>query len=310
MHGVKMQKLKSILALTFLLISVCIFSYGKESISFRISYNANSLNMGDVNTWIESFNESWEDYAALNSGNLQGEFNPLDYKNNFEFSLRIPIYKGFAINGSGGQSSSISEGDITFQSLSGDQRESIYLNNQTQAVMIKLGFSYNFQLPFYPKLNLVTQLGRYIVFNKYTVIENKESYFSSFGREFTYLNDKETSYRSEALGLYASLGLEFELIQYIAFVLEAEKLWAKADGYKGSFSQSILENIDGNITEQKESGKETLYFYETTMTNLTKYYSVLSGHEKRPDDPEIRDLRQGEFDFGGIAIKLGIRFKF
>jgi len=305
-----MPKLKFFLTLTFLLIIVCVSSYGKENVSLRISYNANSMNIGDVNTWIESFNESWKDYAALNNGNLQGELNPLDFKNNLEFSVRIPIYQGFAINGSGGQSSSIAEGDITFQNLTGDQKEYIYLNNQTKALMFKLGFSYNFQLPFYPKLHLVTQFGRYLVFNKYTVIENKESYFSSFGKEFIYFNDKETDYRSEALGIYASLALEFELIQYLAFVLEAEKLWANADGYKGSYSQSIIENLNGKITEQNISGKETLYFYETTMANLTEYYSVLSGHEKKPDGPEIRDIRQGEFDFGGLAIKLGIRFKF
>ena len=305
-----MQKLKKFLTLISLLIMVCLLSYGNEKISFRLSYNVNSLNMGDLNNWIESYNESWEDYATLNGGNLQGEFQPLDYKNNFEFSLRIPIYQGFAFNGGGGQSSAMEEGDITFQSLEGNQQESVYLNNQTQALMIKLGFSYNFQLPFYPKLYVVTQLGRYIVFNKYTVIENKESFFSSFGKDFIYINEKETTYRSEALGMYASIGLEFELIQYISLVLEGEKLWASADGYKGSFSQTLLENIDGNITQQKESGKETLYFYETTRANLTGYYSVLSGHEIRPDDPDIRDLRQGKFDFGGLSIKLGIRFKF
>jgi len=266
--------------------------------------------MGDINNWIESYNESWNDYSSLNNGNIQGELFPLDYSNNFEFSLRTPIYEGFALNISGGQSSAAEEGDITFQSLSGDQKEAVYLKNQTQALMIKLGFSYNFQLPFYPKLYVVTQLGRYIVFNKYIVTENKESYFSSFGRDFIYKNEKEADYRSEALGIYASIGFEFELIQYIAFILEAEKLWASADGYKGSFSQSILENIDGNITKQEESGKETLYFYKTTMANLENYYFVLNGHKKRPDDPNICDLRQGELDFGGIAIKFGIRFKF
>jgi hypothetical protein len=128
----------------------------------------------------------------------------------------------------------------------------------------------------------------------------------SNGTEFSYWYNKDDKYGSEALGTYISFGLEFEIIQYIAVVLEAEKTWSKIDGFK---SNHIYEGYLGENIFNK-GGKASLYFYESDQWNLGQHYSVLTSHKERPDETYMQNIRQGEFDFSNFSFKIGLRLKF
>ena len=102
-----------------------------------------------------------------------------------------------------------------------------------------------------------------------------------------------------------------EIIKHIAVFLEAEKIWSKADGFKGRHSY-----IRGYKLGEKpevvfsEGGKASLYFYESSQTGLGRHYFVLTGHKKRPDEFYIQNARQGELNFDNFSFKIGITFKF
>ena len=103
-------------------------------------------------------------------------------------------------------------------------------------------------------------------------------------------------------------------------MIEAEKIWSKADGFKGPHSfkgeHGLLEaEIEGDPNKDldiyfEENEKAYLYYYESDKFGSEKHYSILTGHKKRPEGSDIRNLRQGEFDLSTFSFKIGFRFKF
>jgi hypothetical protein len=284
-----------------------------ENISFKISYNTASVTKGDLNTWIDSYNTFWADWQAANNGQLIGQFNPLKYGSKYEVELRIPLVLGLAFNLCGSHFNSAEEGSVSFVHGTLNQTEKDFIRNKIQGIPIKIGFSYSQVLPFSKNLYLFAGLGRHITFLKYMFFQDTEL---KIGDLNAYTLKKDYSYNSEALGFYATIGAEYDLIKQIAIVIEAEKVWSKADGFKGPYETEFYDPFSNKRTT--EEGKASLYFYEKQHGWSSTYYSSLTGHKTRPSDPEdypvgvvdIRSLRQGEIDLSTFAFKIGIRIKF
>lgn len=274
-----------------------------EKVSLKFSFKTNSVGESDVHTWINSYNTLWKDYQTSKGGSISGQFELPHFGANYEIELRIPIVSGFALNLAGSPLSSQKEGTIDYQNLEGTQNESHFIQNEITALPIKIGFSFSYPLPILPNLSVFAGAGRQIVFIKYKTQENYDAVFSVLGQEFSYWFKNEGTYRSEALGFYASLGAEYEVMKFFSLVIETEKTWAKADGFKGAWSYKDYTGID-------KSKKATLYFYEKRTLGFDQYYSVLAGQEKRPEDSTIRNIRQGEFNMNNFSLKIGIRVKF
>jgi hypothetical protein len=278
-----------------------------EHLSIKLSFNSNSIGDGDINSWINSYNTLWNDWKEITGGEIEGKFIPLSYGPSYEVELRVPLFEGLAINmGVCNSFADIQEGSISFQNPDNTQTESQFIKNKVSAFPLKIGFSYAYALPFFPRTKIFASIGRHLVFIQYQSWNNYDYSKSSFGKEYSYWYRKENKYSSEALGFYTSFGAEFDIIKNIAVVLEAEKTWSKADGFKGSNSYTGFLGQD----EFQQSGKATLYYYSSDPLDLGKNYFLLAGHIERPDDPSIIDIRQGEIDFSNFSIKFGIRFKF
>ncbi len=157
-----------------------------ERISFKLGYRTNSISGNDINTWIDSFNLLWKDYQGLNGGDLQGQFTPINYSGGIDLELRITLYKGLALNLAGGYLSSSEEGTTSFQHASGIQSEEQYISNKVTAVPLKVGFSYAYVIPPFPRLSLVAGAGRHILFVSYDSTNNYASKITDLGKEFNY----------------------------------------------------------------------------------------------------------------------------
>lgn len=299
------MKSKSILTLaaTALLLAVPCFS---ETVSIKFSYSIPSIGDGDINTWINSYNKLWVDWKNQIGGDLQGEFPVLQYQNSYEFEIRIPIVSILSLSFSAGRFQSSTEGTVTLSAGEGTQTESHFISNQVSAVPIKLGFSLSIPVARIPMtqipMTVVVSGGRHIVFASYKYRENYEALFQAGGEEYNYWYNKSNSYNSQALGLYASLALEINLIRQLAFVIEGEKTWSKADGFKGPFTYE-------DYLDERSSGKASLYYYEGDLWGLNKSYPILSGHKDRPEEG-VNNVRQGELNFSGFIFKVGLRLKF
>jgi opacity protein-like surface antigen len=280
-----------------------------EKISLKLSFNTNSYAEGDLETWIPSLNSQWRDYSTEYPGTVAGEFVVPTYGSNIEIELRIPIYKGFGLNFAGSRLSGLEEGEVTYTSEDGMQNEAQYLLNDVSGLNLKIGFSYAAELPFLKGLHLFGNVGRHIIYAKYKVENNSHGAVEALGRVFLYEYRQENSYSSDSLGWYAGFGVEYDVIQHVAIVIEIERIWSKVDGFKGNHNLQRLQ--DGVLLPKlSESGKASLYYYEDQMFSLENYYKILQGHIDTPDDESIRNLRSGELNFSTLSFKFGIRFKF
>ena len=294
-----------------------------ENISFKISYNTASVSKGDLNTWIDSYNALWKDGASMAAGQLDGQFNPIKYGPKYEVELRIPILSGFALNLSGCHFSSIAEGTVSFIHETSNQTETDHIRNEVKGYPIKIGLSYTPPLSLLENLHVFAGIGRHITFINFKSSGDFYAELKDINGDFTYSFKRDYDSNSEALGFYATLGVEYDIIKHIAIVAEAEKVWSKADGFKGQLNEEHIETNPGEgpkITYE-ESDKASLYFYEYKRGGDSKYYSYFRGNKEKPDIPkfypryprgitDIKNIRQGELDLSTFSIKIGIRFKF
>jgi len=297
----KMKKIPSVLFCAFFLFLAPFSS--AENVSIKFSLNQNSIGESDPHTWIQSFNSLWQDWASSKGGQITGQFEPISFGLNFEVELRVRLIAGLSLHFGASPFSDSNEGEIQYPNAAATQKESHFILNSIKAYPIKIGLSYSVTIPKVPRLHAAVNIGRRILIVSYKTKENYQAFFTSGGREWEYWYEKENSFNSEALGFYTSLGIEYDILKHIALSLEAEKTWSKVDGFKGPYTYQDYEGIN-------DSGKASLYFYESDQWGLGQTYSVLYGHETKPEESYIKNIRQGELNFGGLAIKFGIRFKF
>jgi len=299
------KKIAVILAVALLFLIVGPLS--AEKISLKLSFNLNSYTEGDMEEWIRGNNSLWQDYSAEFPGSLSGQFLNPEYGSNFEIELRIPVFKGLAVNLAGSRTSGTGEGTVNYVREGETQEETQYLLNDVSALNLKIGFSYRFAIPPIPALHVFGNVGRHLLYIDYDVTEKYEAIFRKFNQEFSFSYERENAFNSDALGFYAGLGIEYDVVKYVAIVAEVEKIWSKVDGFKGSHLYQIFQE-DALIDE--ENGKATLYYYESTRFDSPTYYPVLTGHLERPENADFKNLRQGELNFSRFSVKLGVRFKF
>ncbi|RLE04467.1 MAG: hypothetical protein DRJ11_00920 [Candidatus Aminicenantes bacterium] len=274
-----------------------------EKISFQVNYCFPSFPVNDLDQWLTSYNQLWQDWAASKKGSLNGQFPTLQYSPSLEMGLRIAILPGFSLAFSGSHFSSQAEGQVQFLKTENNQTETHFLRNQVSFLPLKIGFNYRQALPFFQPLAVNISLGRHIIFISYKKYEEYEARFDVLGKEFLYWFNKDCSYRSESLGYFAELGLEYSPFRFFSIFASLEQIWNSTDGFKGTLNYS-------DYTGENRTDKASLYFYESKPGNLSQYYRFLQGAKKRPSGENIRDVRQAIFNFGGFSFKIGLRFNF
>jgi len=298
-----MVKKKFSLPLILLLLFAAALPLQAEKINLKLSFNYNTQPTNDIDIWVQSYNSLWTNYASLKEGTLTGNFTSPAFNPKLDIELRIPVIYGLHLNLAGNWTSDLAEGRALFKASSGLQEEQQELVNELKGLTLKIGFSYVYQLPFLPNTYVFAGVGRNISFVSYKLQDNYDAVFRNNNRDFNYWHEEDNTFRTEALGTYIHFGAEHDIVKFVAVVLEFEKIWSKADGFKGDHSY-----ID--YTETEESGKASLYYYEIKQPALDQYYTVLTGHKERPENPEIINLRPGEINLNTFSFKLGIRLKF
>lgn len=302
-----MSKLRIPVILAVVLLFFIVRPVSAEKISLKLSFNLNSYTGGDLEEWIQGLNTLWQDYSTAYPGSLSGQFLSPAYGSNFEIELRIPVFKGFAVNLAGSRTGGSEEGTVTYLREGGTQDETQFLLNDVSALNLKIGFSYRIAIPQIPALQVFGAVGRHLLYVGYDVIENYEAIFRKGSLEFSGSYERENAFNSDALGFYAGMGVEYDVVKYVAVVAEVEKIWSKVDGFKGSHLYQVFQE-DALMTEEK--GKASLFYYESTQFDSPTLYPVLTGHIERPEEDRIQNLRQGELNFSRFSVKLGVRFKF
>ncbi|MCJ7588702.1 MAG: hypothetical protein MUQ00_12495 [Candidatus Aminicenantes bacterium] len=272
-----------------------------ERVSVRLNLRTYSAAEGDLQTWLQSYNSLWTSFNSKNGGTLLGSFQPPALGSSWEIEVRFPLFAGLALDLAGTTVSGAKDGTVQFQNPGATHTESDFLLNDVKATPIRIGLS--FTLPVWNNLRLSAGYGRHLVFARYRVEENYEAVFKGPKMDYRYWFKKATTYRSESLGSYATFGAEYLVLPFLAVGIEAEKDWTRISGFKGSFTYS-------DHTGKTDSGSYSLYFFESDEFGLDQPTQLLIGRTDRPAGDLYRNVRQGEFDFSGFSLKIGLRFLF
>ncbi len=272
-----------------------------ERVSLRLNLRTYSAAESDLQTWLQSYNALWTAFGTKYGGTLQGSFQPPPLGSSWEVEVRFPLFAGLALDLAGTTVSGASAGTVQFQNTGATHTESDYLLNDVKAIPLRIGLS--FTLPVWNNLRVVAGYGRHIVFARYRVEENYEAIFKSSKTDYRYWFKRATTYRSESLGSYGTLAAEYLVLPFLAVGIEAEKDWTRMSGFKGSY-------IYSDHTGKTASGKYSLYFFESDEFGSDLATQLLAGRTERPEGTLYRNVRQGEFDFSGFSLKIGLRFMF
>lgn len=272
-----------------------------ERVSVRLNLRTYSAPQGDLRDWLSSYNNLWASYQSKQGGTLLGNFEPPQLGSSWEIEFRFPIFAGLAIDLAGTSVSGAKDGQVQFQNTAGTHSETDYLLNDVKAIPIRVGLS--FTLPVWNNLRLTAGYGRHIIFARYRTEQNYEAVFKTAKEDYRYWFKRGTTYRSESLGAYLTFGAEYLVLPFLAVGFEAEKDSTRMSGFKGSYTYS-------DHTGKTESGKFSLYYYESDEFGEELPTVLLAGRTERPEGNDYRNVREGEFDFGGFSLKLGLRFLF
>jgi hypothetical protein len=291
---------RTVAALTLLLLTA-LAPLRAERVSVRLSLRTYAAPEGDLDAWLSSYNALWTSYGAKYGGSVQGAFQPPQLGSDWEVELRVPLFAGLALDAAGSIVNGASDGLVRFQDASGSHVESDAILNDVKAVPLRLGLS--FTLPVWNNLRLCAGIGRHVVFARYRTEQSYEAVFKTPKQDYRYWFKRATTFRSESLGGYWTLGLEYLVLPFLAIGIDAEKDSSRMAGFKGTTEYS-------DHTGRNESGKTSLYFFESDEFDEDIPTVVLAGRSERPAGDRYRNVRQGELDFSGFSLKIGLRFLF
>lgn len=287
-------------ALALAVLAACL-PLGAERVSVRFNLKTYAAPDGDLQAWLTSYNALWASYGAKYGGTVQGAFEPPQLGSSWEVEVRIPVFAGLAIDLAGSAVSGAANGQVRFQDAAGNHVETDSLLNDIQAVPLRLGLS--FTLPVWNNLRLTAGLGRHLVFARYRTEQSYEAVFKTSKEDYRYWFKRATSYRSEVLGGYWTVGAEYLILPFLAVGVDAEKDSSRMAGFKGTTSYS-------DHTGRNEGSKSSLYFFESDEFGAELPTVLLAGRTERPEGDLYRNVRPGELDFSGFSLKVGVRFLF
>ncbi|OGD26272.1 MAG: hypothetical protein A2Y56_05430 [Candidatus Aminicenantes bacterium RBG_13_63_10] len=134
-----------------------------------------------------------------------------------------------------------------------------------------------------------------------------EYYFASCS--YSYRTETGLSWREvsgtatgHGLGAMAGLGLEWNIVPSLAFVIEAVGRYAPLSGFRGEGSLT-----DSLGAETLETGK--LYYYELQFLGGTSFPALMV-RSKLPTEAGVFSPREAEIDFTGFSVKAGLKVRF
>jgi len=104
------------------------------------------------------------------------------------------------------------------------------------------------------------------------------------------------------LGFTFALGWQFKLAPYLEFFSEIAGQYARLDNFQG-------ENIYRESSGFESQEKGTLYLYQAQVTAQLAH-PLLFIREKKPTEAGVAEARIAYLSLSGVAVRLGLRFRF
>ena len=278
----------------------------KPIFSIKISGGWNYMRFGDINKSLGSFNcnDVFEETRNTAPELISGEIKELNnFFNNWEAELIISLNPNIAISlATSGSLRRRNESSLTYtyRGSSGDQiSDYTFIPEVRVSMPVKLGMYYTFsngtKTNFFLKGGIAYSSAATSEFRRYELTP-------PIGASEWVVRQWETNHKlfSE---FFLGIGVEYSFIKNIAFVVEAQGVYAKIKGLEGTMQS---EHIFAGIYGEREG---TLYFFNMWDVGIGTRYNDLEIWDNPPEGSfrELDNVRQSVLDLSGFSFRVGIK---
>lgn len=283
-------------------------------LSLKISGGLNHMNIGDINTFVESKYEFAKAFAEYCNNphtgwefSVIGEIEKLKWGHDFEQELCLTITPKFEVGIGvgyihGRNKSYFISRQVSTMKISGLHTDASSIEPRVTAIPVKLGIYYRF--PFIFKTKLFTNVGIGYYFAKSSLNWKMEEYDEDIYYHSSSFSSGECKVSSNGFGFHGGIGIEYSLTKNLSLIIEGQGRYVRIKNLKG-------ENLgvgDSKFSPEGVSG--TLYSYKSGTFGNFFFNFILS--EEKPDNAywrNWRDIRETILDLSGFSLRVGIRIK-
>jgi len=267
-----------------------------EKFSLRISYGAGKIAPSDLNNF-------FADFVALRRaiGYVLPAMKTLDWSNDFEITLSVPLDDHVSIFASGGLIGAQQVGnDIDFTSGPGGGYGTFQRNDRIRSLVARLGLSY------------AVPLSGTLTLRPHVSIDGYWSSFQDDGAQLYGYSPKpaqtELSWTTDTkafnFGYTLGVGLDFAVWSNLSLTVDTGWRRAKLSGFEGSYQET-------NFGDAAEPQNFRLFYYEQDVDlDLVGWaYRALNLPEAYSGNT-VRVIRDAVLDLSGFYGSAGIKISF
>jgi opacity protein-like surface antigen len=274
----------------------------KPRLNIKLSGGPSYFNIGDVNTYLMTY----DTYLSEMTDYRGGEIKTVHHGSDLEAELRWDLNSKFALSaGIGyiyGKNKIIFSfvGPFPFDTRVFPNKQDYVISLEIKNVPLELGIYYT--LPFHSRINLFLNGGLGYYFSK--VILYKCHYSASYGLLMVYYSKEEKfELNSKSFGFYGGIGLEYNIANNLALVLEVKGRYARANPQ----GKKISSWFEGPWTIEEGN----LYIGERNLLyeGYGEHCPDLIFSKSKPIGDEFQNMREAILDLSGFSLRAGIRIK-
>lgn len=258
----------------------------KLSINFTTGYC--SMNVGDLNTYLKSF----DNYLRETTNYEGGKIKTLYYFPEISLELRWDLSSRFAVNVGMGVMSEKKESSFEFTE---DDSPYIYYRHyyiEQEIKVLPLILKSHYSALLSSRVHLSLNFGLAYYFSKcYLTIHESLPIMPL---------PMTCSVNTKGPGLICGIGLEYNLASFLVLMIEAQGRYSKL---------RKLEGYTYGFYGFGEDGEGILYIGEKYYAADDRYRPYLITSPSKPSGAEYRNIREAVLDLSGFSLKFGIRIR-
>jgi len=268
-----------------------------KGFSLKLSGGLGTWSGGDMNMVIEAYNSQFQDVASHFGASMDGSFNKLNWGTDFEGEFIMDLTRNIGVGIGIGYIHRKKDSSVDTRFGSGVS-QSFEMEPQFTAIPITLSAYYHFPLAAKMDAFLKAGVGYYMGKSKFNVRDELE--IPGFPPRW---QEEKRRASSNSFGFHGGIGLEFNLLENIAFFLEGIGRYAKLKDWDVDVQYRTFAEESGTM-----SG--TWYIVEVLNYATGKYYKVIITSVGTPSVEYFRNPKKAEISYSGISLRVGIKIVF
>jgi opacity protein-like surface antigen len=317
-------------------------------LSVYLGVGVNHIGGGDLNRNVRDTNaryEAWNSIGLANPYNNVIKWDEIKWIPNWKGELILNVFRRISLGIGIEYLTQSNQGYLAFAHIrksgsaeSGNENTFVFtitnqLEHKLTVLPITLNLYYSIPLNRFADVFFSVGIGYYIGkirYNSYSPLHEFDilDFFDSAGgltdsvriERYDYLT-QEYEAQNNTIGFQGGLGLDLKLSSAFSFIIEGNFRIVNFKDWEASRNAvSEIDEIwelpggtilyDDSITDTTNQDGN-LWFLERLDSNLDKWYGSFGFFEEQPEPSEWqRNIRKGELDFNGFALKVGVRFRF